>query len=62
MNTQVWLRSDQVELVIACLQHVRRKLNEDTASGVFANVAGPFTYRRIGEILELLEAKKKKGE
>ena len=52
---QVWLRPDQAELVVSCLEYVRLKLNQDLASGAHSKVAGPFTYNRIGEVLDLLK-------
>lgn len=54
---QIWLRPDQVELTVNCLKFVQSKLDEDFASGAFSKVAGPFTYRRITEILALFDDK-----
>ena len=59
-KTQVWLRQDQVELTLLCLKHAQTRLNTDAASGAHERVSGPFTYRRINEIIVLLGGEEKK--
>lgn len=54
---QIWLRPDQIELAILCLEHIRSRLNNDVAQGAHAKVAGPFTYKRVGELIVLLGGK-----
>lgn len=56
---QIWLRSDQVELTVSCLNFIRARLNDDLAmaNGAHKVVAGQFTYKRIAEIVELLGGK-----
>lgn len=51
---QIWLRQDQVELTVMCLQHVKDRLNSDICNSPSHNMAGRFTYSRINEILRLL--------
>lgn len=50
---QVWLRPDQVELALLCFRFARSKLNEDTALGAHKHISGPFTYKRIAELIAL---------
>lgn len=52
-KVQVWFRPDQAELTVECLKHVQNCLDKDQAYGAHAKVAGPFTYRRLAEIVAL---------
>lgn len=60
MNTQLWLKPEQIELILECLRHVKNKLNEGTVlSDAHRLIAGPYTYRRIEELIALIESKQK---
>jgi hypothetical protein len=50
---QVWLRHDQVDLVVACLRHVQSKLKSESPLSAVHAMAGQYTSRRIDEVLEL---------
>lgn len=52
---QVWLRPDQADLVVTCLEHVKEKLNEGYVSSDAHRMAGRYTYRRINEVVELFK-------
>lgn len=55
-KVQVWLRTDQADLVLHCLRHVRAKIVDDMlGSGAMSKVAGPFTRNRLDEVIILIE-------
>jgi len=58
MKIQIWLRPDQHELVVDCLQHVRGKLNEGTVLSDAHKMAGRFVFRRIDELLNQIKTPK----
>lgn len=51
---QIWLRSDQIELVVASLQLVKGQLDTGYVGSDAHKMAGRYTYKRINEILKLL--------
>lgn len=59
MNTQLWLRPDQVELLRDSLVFTKEKLNEGTVLSDAHKMAGRFVYRRIDELLALLPTQQK---
>jgi len=60
MKKQVWLRPDQVDLVISVLNYFDQKLNGELCFGNEAHkVAGRYTRRRIAEVLALFTGVKK---
>ena len=50
---QFWLRPDQIELVVACLRFTQHQLDTDQAGGAHKYVSGPFTYKRIEELISI---------
>lgn len=54
---QIWLRPDQVDLLVECLKLVKVELDESPLSSKAHKMAGRFTYRRINELLAMLEPK-----
>lgn len=52
---QVSLRADQSELVVRSLKFVMLQLEEDHAGGAHKYVSGPFTYKRLEELVALFE-------
>jgi hypothetical protein len=57
MKKRISFSIDQIELMILCLKCVQKKLGEDLASGSYALVAGPYSRKHIGEIVEILSGK-----
>lgn len=62
VKIHVSFRPDQADLVVSCLEFVRRKLDEDSAGGAHKHVSGPFTFRRITEVIALFEQHEPQGE
>jgi hypothetical protein len=55
-NTRtIELEPAQVELALACFDFVRQRLNEDHATGAHKFVAGPYTYKRIAELITIVK-------
>jgi hypothetical protein len=57
MKKQVWLRPDQYELVVDCLEFTKQKLCEGTVLSDAHKMAGRFCYRRIDEVLAQMQDK-----
>ncbi len=59
MKTQLWLQPDQIELMIECLNFVKVELDTGICTSDAHKMAGRFTYRRINELLKLIEDSEK---
>ena len=56
MKKQIWLRPDQVDLVVTCLKHVRSRCVEHNAlDGQAAIAAKGFFIRRLDEVMEIVQ-------
>lgn len=55
---QIWLRPDQVDLMRCCLELAQTKLNEGYVDSKVHKMAGRYTFRRITELIALLDEKK----
>lgn len=57
MKRQVWIRQDQVELVIACLELAKQRMNDGPKMNDAHVVACRYTANRIDDVLKLFEDK-----
>ena len=56
MKKQIWLRPDQVDLVVSCLKYFRNRCTEpNNLESAAAYTAKGYTIRRVDEVLALLE-------
>lgn len=62
MKRQIWLEPAQIELIVDCLNLIKKELNESTLNSSAHKMAGKFVYRRIDEIIEMLSAPKGEQE
>ena len=66
MKKQIWLRPDQVELVVSCLKFMQKELNDGHVSSAAHKqpdlFAGRFMYARINDVLELFEGPQEVAE